>query len=482
MAGLLTAGRRGSGDLERIPGSFRDPSGFVFRHEGVLYRQVNARYRLHYDRLIESGLAADLIARGYLIPHEEVHLAVAGAPSAYRILKPTLIPFVSYPYEWSFSQLRDAALLTLRIQALALKAGMSLKDASAFNVQFLNGKPILIDSLSFEVSEDGQPWVAYKQFCQHFLAPLALMAYRDVRLNQLLRAYLDGIPLDLASRLLPVRTRLVPSLLMHLHLHARAQRKYAADQGVAAPERRTMSRTARMGVLESLAGAIKKLRWKPAGTEWVDYYEATNYSEPAMAEKERLVAGMLDELKPEMVWDLGANTGRFSRLASARGIPTVAFDVDPAAVERNYLAGTRSGDGPILPLVADLTNPSGAVGWAGSERMSLQQRGPVDTALALALVHHLAIGNNVPFPDIAAWLADIANRVVVEYVPKSDSQVQRMLASRVDIFDDYTPAAFEAAFEPHFIVIRKQPIVGTGRVLYLLRNRLPRHQGDALCE
>lgn len=199
-----------------MPGSFRDPSGFIFFENGSLYRQVNIVYRENYDQLINSGLYETLVRLGLMVSHEEVDLHYARTNSAYRILKPALIPFISYPYEWCFSQLKDAALTTLEIQKKALDFGMSLKDASAYNIQFLDGKPVFIDTLSFEKYEEGQPWVAYRQFCQHFLAPLALMCFSDVRLNQLLRIYPDGIPLDLASCLLPLRTFLKFSLLSHI--------------------------------------------------------------------------------------------------------------------------------------------------------------------------------------------------------------------------------------------------------------------------
>jgi hypothetical protein len=455
---------------EPIAGSFRDPSGFVFVRDGVLYRQVNECYRPHYDRLKESGLGADLTERGWLVRHDELP-GDSAAPGGYKLLQPERIPFISYPYEWSFSQLRDAALLTLRIQQRAMKFGMSLKDASAYNVQFLRGAPVFIDTLSFEAGAEGKPWVAYRQFCQHFLAPLALMAYRDVRLNQLFRVFVHGVPLDLASSLLPRLTRLRPSLAMHVHLHARAQKRYSARP--AAARGRRLSQTALQGVIESLANAVRRLHWKPEGTEWANYYEETNYSEPAIADKERLVGQMITRLRPRLLWDLGANVGRFSRLASRQGIETIAFDIDPAAVERNYLDGRAKKDQHLLPLVADLTNPSTGLGWAGTERLSLEQRGPADLVLALALVHHLAVGNNVPLANISEWLARIARGLVIEFVPKSDSQVQRMLASREDIFDEYSPAGFEAAFARHFIVEAKEPIAGTQRVLYQMRRRAP---------
>jgi hypothetical protein len=187
--------------------SFRDPSGFLFIREGILYRQVNQVYREDYSRLMDSGLYEKLVKNGLLITHAETDIQPADGVLSYKVICPERVPFISYPYEWSFGQLQDAALATLSIQRRALKLGMSLKDASAYNIQFPKGKAMLIDTLSFEQYQEGEPWVAYRQFCQHFLAPLALMAYKDVRLNQLLRIYIDGIPLDLASKLLPRSTR-----------------------------------------------------------------------------------------------------------------------------------------------------------------------------------------------------------------------------------------------------------------------------------
>ena len=208
-------------------GSFRDPSGFVFDKNGTLLRQINGCYRQDFEALQQSGLLQSLHKSSDLISHEEVGIENAASSEAYRVIKPERIPFVSYPYEWSFSQLKDAALLTLTIQLKSLEYCLSLKDASAYNIQFMNGKPIFIDTLSFERHVEGTPWVAYGQFCQHFLAPLALMSHVDVRLGQLLRVHLDGIPLDLASRLLPFSTLFRPGIFFHLHLHSKSQQKYA---------------------------------------------------------------------------------------------------------------------------------------------------------------------------------------------------------------------------------------------------------------
>ncbi|HDQ35109.1 MAG TPA: SAM-dependent methyltransferase, partial [Chloroflexi bacterium] len=324
-----------------VGGSFRDPSGFVFVVEGQVYRQINQVYREDYDRLMTSGLYAALTRDGLLIPHTEADPALAQGERAYKVLQPERLPFISYPYEWAFDQLRDAALLTLRIQRAALEHGMSLKDASAYNVQFVGCRPALMDTLSFEAYREGEPWVAYRQFCQHFLAPLALMAYRDVRLSSLLRVHIDGVPLDLASRLLPLSTRFRTPLLLHIHLHAKAQRRYAdSDVGGAALARgRQVSRISLLGLLDSLESGLRKLRWRENETAWADYYAHTNYSTAALDAKAAQVARFLEEAGPQRVCDLGANTGRFSRLASARGAFTVAADVDPGAVNLAYREG-----------------------------------------------------------------------------------------------------------------------------------------------
>jgi ribosomal protein L11 methylase PrmA len=458
----VSAGRHAS--------SFRDPSGFLFQRDGVLLRQVNPSYREHYDRLIESGLYAKLTKRGWLVPHQEVD-EPAAADAAYRVLKPVRLPFVSYPYEWSFSQYQDAARLTLRIQALAMEHGMTLKDASAYNIQFQGSRPLLIDTLSFEIYEPGRPWVAYRQFCQHFLAPLALMSYRDIRLAQLMRSQIDGIPLDLAAALLPRRSRLRFGLLSHLFLHARSQTRMAHSKRDAASFK--VSELALKGLVTSLGNAVAKLTWKLPASEWGNYYDDTNYSASSADHKAELVGAMLDAIEPGSVWDLGANDGRYSRIASSRGIPTVAFDIDPVAVEKNYLQARSTKDEKLLALRIDLANPSPALGWDHEERASLADRGPADAVLALALIHHLAIGNNVPLERIAAFLARLGAQLVIEWVPKEDSQVERLLASRQDIFPGYSEDGFVAAFSNRFVVEQREPVGDSHRVLYRLRSRGP---------
>jgi hypothetical protein len=452
---------------ERLGSSYRDPSGFVFRRDGELFRQINQCYRVDFELLSQSGLCDTLTQAGQLVHHDELDAPFADATVGFKVIRPRALDFVSYPYEWSFGQLKDAALLTLAIQKQSLEKGMSLKDATAFNIQFDGGKPLFIDTLSFERYEEGQPWVAYRQFCQHFLAPLALMAMRDVRLNQLLITNLDGVPLDLASSMLPVASRLRLGLLVHLHLHARMHRRHATATQKPALSRK-VGRIQLLGILDSLGSAIESLQWNPGGTEWADYYQDTNYSNEAMDQKRKRVEEFINLAGPKSVWDLGANTGEFSRLASDRSIRTVAFDIDPAAVEKNYRRVREKNEKNLLPLLMDLTNPSPAIGWNHNERMSLVERGPADLVLALALVHHLAISGNVPLSDIAHFLSRIARKLVIEFVPKSDSQVSRLLVVRKDIFSGYDQESFEKEFSRYFTIDRREPVAGSQRTLYLM--------------
>jgi ribosomal protein L11 methylase PrmA len=456
---------------DRLEASYRDPSGFVFQRDGEILRQVNQSYREDYQKAADSGFFQSAAKARLLVPHVEVELPFADPQVGWKVIRPRRLAFISYPYEWSFSQLKDAALLTLATQKLAMKHGLSLKDATAFNVQFDAGRPILIDTLSFERYEEGLPWVAYRQMCQHFLAPLALMAKTDVRLNQLFRTNLDGVPLDLAGALLPFSTRLRLALLVHIHLHAKMDRKHASRSERPSSNGKRLGKTQLLGIIDSLESAIKSLSWSPGGTEWSDYYQDTNYSRPGMDHKRKLVAEFIEAVAPKSVWDLGANTGEFSRLASEKGIDTIAFDIDRAAVEKNYLHVKKHDEKHLLPLLVDLTNPSPALGWNHGERSSLVDRGPADLALALALVHHLAISGNVPLGHIARFFARLARKLIIEWVPKTDSQVNRLLVVRKDIFVDYTREAFEARFGEFFVICRREPVVDGQRVLYLMERR-----------
>lgn len=447
--------------------SFRDPSGVVFKQNGILYRQVNRCYQKQFDSLMGSGLYAKLVDKNLLISHDDL-AADNLPPDVACIICPVRVPFISYPYEWSFGQLKDAALTTLKIQRCASDYSMILKDASAYNIQFVGGTAMLIDTLSFDFYEEGRPWIAYGQFCRHFMAPLLLMAYTDIRLSQLLRIYIDGLPLDLASKLLNGKGGMTAK--QHIHWHARLSQKHAED-GKNTKKLKTYSikKFSYIAMIDSMIRAIEKLELKGVQTEWGEYYEHSNYSDEASKSKAQIVSEYIEKANPEFVWDFGANDGRYSKIASKSGAEVVAFDIDPIAVERNYQAVKCSGAN-FLPLIMDLTNPSPAIGFANKERPSIFDRQKADCIMALAVIHHLAISNNLPLVKIADWFSEICEFLIIEFVPKDDSQVKTLLATREDIFSKYTKEGFEKAFAEYFTLVYSRPVAESFRTIYLYKS------------
>lgn len=451
----------------REPSSFRDPSGFMFWHEGEIFRQVNPSYAATYAQVAQSGILESLLSDRSMLPWEEVERNAETV-----VLKPVQLPFVSYPYEWSFSQLQDAADLTLAIQLRCLEKGMTLKDASAFNIQFWKGAPTLIDGLSIEPLETGSGWVAYRQFCEQFLAPLLISSYVDPRLNLLSQPFLDGIPLELASRLLPKTTKFRFGIAAHIHLHAKNQRttvpsaaKDSAGRSISIDNLKAM-----IFGLKELVGSLSLPR---QASVWQTYYEETNYDSSAMEEKRSIVLRFLSRIapRPTMVWDLGSNTGEFSRLSSEMEMLTIGLEQDVFAADKAYQTAKKSRDAFWMPLVQDLTNPSPSLGWDGCERKSLFERGPASVAMALALVHHLSIAHNIPFDRLSMFLVKCGEWLIIEFVPKEDSQVQRMLASRVDIFNNYNIENFEKAIAKDWEIVERSAITGTHRTMFLCKQR-----------
>jgi len=456
-------------NISIIDGSFRDPSGFLFFRNDILYRQINHSYKKEYDKLVQTKLYDSLTSSKKLISHEETDVNGLNNNAAI-VIKPILLPFISYPYEWSFSQLKDAALLTLDIMQACLEEDMILKDASAYNIQFVDGQPIFIDTLSFAIYEEGLPWNAYKQFCQHFLAPLALMAHKDIRLNKLLINYIDGIPLDLTSSLLPLKTRFSFSLAIHIHAHAKQQKKSGAL--VIKPSHLKMSKLSLLALVDSLKTAINKLSWKAIGTEWEDYYISNNnYKPDSLSHKENLIEDIIKTIKPNDVCDLGANDGRFSQIAAKYSNHVISCDIDPACVEKNYLYNKEDNIKNIQPLLIDLFNPSPEIGWNNRERDSFIKRKKYNLSLVLGLIHHLAISNNLPLEKIAKFLSQISEYLLIEWIPKEDSQVIKLLSSREDIFNNYTEEDFLNSFMNYFLLEKSMSINGSIRKLYLFKKK-----------
>lgn len=452
--------------------SFRDPAGFIFYSNSKVFRQINNVYRKQYDHIISSGLYDSLQADGMIVTHKEVN-EIAYIDFCYKVILPEVIPCISYPYEWSFGQLKDSAILTLKIHRHALDYGMVLKDASAYNIQFNLGRPILIDTLSFDFYEEGQPWGAYGQFCRHFLAPLFLMVYRDIRLSQLLRIYIDGIPLDLASKLLAGKGGFAAT--QHIRWHAAATKRYAdaGKKGDANFKIRKISIAQHIALIDSLLRIVESLALKNVKTEWRDYNPFTSYTKIGVQSKMDIVKSMIDQVSPKVTWDFGANDGTYSKAALyCDESHVVAFDADPIAVERNYNdIKNKNEKRNLLPLLLDLANPSPNIGFANKERLSIDKRSRPDLIMLLAVLHHLVISNNLPLHSIASWLWGMTDFIIIEFVPKEDEQAKKLLETRVDIFENYTKNEFEKVFSKYFELLDCKNVEDSLRTLYLYRRK-----------
>lgn len=446
------------------PASFRDPSGFVFTNDNMTYRQVNKSYAEHYELLKSGGLYQKLTEKKWLIEHEDITDAeVTG--DVYKILKPRQLGFINYPYEWSFSQYRDAALLTLNIQQLAMTCGMSLKDATPFNVVFEGSRPVFIDSLSFEKYDASKPWVAYRQFCECFLAPLLLSAYHHPDLLKLMISNPDGIPLSLCASMLPFSSRFNSLSSLHVHLQAGIK---GPNKSADSPPAFSAAKLNR--ILSHLASGIRSLQLTKKVSTWSDYYSNTILQDNYLKEKEILVSGFIDSVDVDSAIDLGANTGQFALMLEKKGNEVIAIDIDPLCIERLYIH-SRENRYRITPVVADLMNPPPGLGWNNRERSSLLQRLSADLVLALALVHHLCIGKNLPFDHLAETVRNIGQYLIIEFVPKEDEKVKQLLSHREDIFNTYDQEHFTAAFEEYFDILEAKPVGSSKRTLFLMKKK-----------
>lgn len=464
--------------MQKNPASFRDPSGSVYEDASGIYRTIASDYGEEWTALRESGLLSEAVDRKQLISFEEVTPPEPEAlPRAWKYLRVTRLPFISYPYEWSFSQLQQAALLTLDLHLQALEKGFTLKDASAYNVQFLDGRPIFIDLLSFERWKEGRSWQAYGQFCTHFLAPLALMAFVDLRCGTLSRQWIDGVPLDFACRLLPWRLRMKPGLGMHLFLHAHMRDKHADGRAAAEKVKKNhLSLQNMKDVAQSLRACVASLSPCRQTTEWGDYYTDTNYTDAAAQAKAGIVRETAARHPGALAVDIGANDGTYSRLLGPSFHTVLATDFDPMAVERHARQYANE-SANILPLVVDALAPTPAIGWANEERASFAARCKADFLLALAVCHHLVITGGIPLERIALWFSSLLRNngiALVEFVPRADSQVERLLAARDDIFTSYTEENFIAAFaQAGFTHLQRHELPESCRTLHVFQKARP---------
>lgn len=449
----------------RSPASFRDPDSGVVLRTGKLLRFFVGAAIHDYEYFGASGLARRLSDAGSILPIRPAESAeFPDVPPNAVVVEQDLIPFISYAYEWPFEMLKTAARFHLGVALEALEAGMMLKDATSDNVQFLGPRPIFIDLGSFARYEGGH-WAAYAQFCRTLLNPLVLRALARIPFQPLLRSHVEGLTPELTNALLPLRHKLKRSLLTHVVLHAYLNRGDAIPAGtsVAAPPGLAKKNLRRL--LLDLDSLIASLQVKQGDTPWSNYDDRDSYVESARAAKHRFVEGVLRSVRPSVVWDLGSNVGEYSFAAARAGAYVVAIDGDEGAANELFRRA-RETESKVLPLVMNLRDPSPDQGWSQRERLGLQSRGPTPFFLSLALVHHLALGGNVPVALIVAWLADLGAAGIVEFVPKTDPMARELLRWRRDVFGDYSVAGFESALSRHFRISSRFELPESERVLY----------------
>lgn len=453
-------------------GSFRDPAGGVVLGGERVFRFFRGDAAQEFETLMRSGLLEKLEAAGAVV---ETRLATEADESAVRQIVPDAllivehprVPFVSYAHEWPFEMLKAAAISHLDTMKEGLRSGWMLKDATPFNIQFNGPNPTLIDIASFEPHKEGAAWAGYTQFTRNFLNPLLFQSVRGVPFQRWLRSSLDGIDASELSRLLPLRHKIRPSVFMHVVLQAWLNRRLTpAPSDSKQVSQQKIPTDAILRMADGLRGNIERMqRRKDTRWSWSDYEKALPYTPEALAAKERFIEEAVADAEPDVLWDLGCNTGRFTLLAAKHARYAVALDFEEAAIGSLY-ERVRGSHANILPLVMDLTNPTPDYGWNQEERKGLRARGPADFAMALALVHHLRIGGNVPLSRIADWLADISKGGVVEFVPKSDPMVKTLLRTRPDVYADYTRETFERELERHFNLLEVAQLPDSERVLY----------------
>jgi hypothetical protein len=461
-----------SSSLEEA-GSFRDRNGQVFYHRGMVFRGISEKAFGHWLDLRATAFYSASCAAGHLPQTEEIDSILEDLPLQqtekwFAVLRHEPVAFVSYPYEWPFHALRDAALLQLQLLREALFENMTLKDASSFNIQWQGTRPIFIDIPSFEPWAPGEPWVGYRQFCQLFLYPLMLQAYKNVPFHYWLRGRIDGLEPEDFNHLISWRDLLRPGVLIHVNLHARLQRAFEKSTNSVKKQLQDSGFAkeliqANVSKLQKLVG---KLAWKQKQSPWVSYDQEHAYAEQDRQTKESFVRHAASTKRWPLAWDLGCNVGSYSRILAEYSDYVVAMDSDHLAVDQLYQHLKEEQKTNILPLVINLADPSPSLGWGGRERKDLLTRGAPSLTLCLALLHHMVIQANIPLASFVAWLRSLDSAVIIEFVSRQDPLVLRLLRNKTDDYSDYNLEYFEESLQRYFTIRTKKELPCGTRTLY----------------
>ena len=454
-------------------GSFRDRDGRIYRSNDRIIRGVSQLALEEFQKLQSTRFYTKFLEKGQLVetrilPPDQVPLSADIQQQWAGFLEHSLIPVISYPYEWTFGMLRDAALLQLDLVEAAILEGMALKDATPYNIQFVSGRPVFIDIPSFETLPAGAPWAGYRQFCEMFLFPLMLQAYKGIHFQPLMRSGIDGVGIQTAARLFGFRDRFRSGVLTHVWLQAKLDSRYGSTSQNVRSDLKSAGFNKEMILanIRKMRKLITRLKWQGDGSEWGSYEEFHNYSEDDHLLKESFIEECVAASEANLVWDIGCNTGQFSKIAAAHAGGVVAMDLDHFAVERLYRETKAEGIQDILTLVQNVADPSPNWGWRNSERTDLKTRARPDLVLCLALIHHVVISANIPLDEFIGWLADTSDQLVIEYVSRSDDKVEALLRNKEDKYVDYSRKGLEQALNRYYTILKQVPLDSGNRFLY----------------
>ena len=476
MPGTKLAEVKFRGSTAVDTGSFRDRDGRIYHSDGRIIRGVSAEALEEFRKLESTAFYRKYREKGQLVDSQVLENDSIPLPEEIMqqwagFLEHPRIPIISYPYEWTFGMLRDAALLQLNLVESAILEGMTLKDSTPYNIQFLEGRPVFIDIPSFETLPPGAPWSAYRQFCEMYLFPLMLQAYKGIHFQPMMRSSIEGIGVQAMSRLFGFRDKLRSGVFTHVWLQAKMDSRYGSTAQNVRSDLKSAGFNKEMILanVRKLRKLVTKLSWQGQGSEWGAYEEFHNYSESDHRRKEAFIRECVAGSEASIVCDIGCNTGQFSKIAAEQASTVLAMDLDHFAVERLYRELKETGMTRILPLVQNIADPSPSWGWRNRERVDLQTRVRPDLVLCLALIHHVVISDNIPMDEFVTWLAGLSNQLVIEYVSRSDNKVKTLLRNKEDNYTDYSREQLETALGRHYEIVRQQSMASGNRHLYWCR-------------
>lgn len=459
--------------LKVEPGSFRDRDGRIYRSGDRVIRGMSQLALDEFQKLQATAFYTKFLEKGQLVesrvlPQDEVPVSEDNRAQWAGFIEHSVIPVVSYPYEWTFGMLRDAALLQLNLVEAAILEGMTLKDATPYNIQFVSGRPVFIDIPSFETLPTGAPWSGYRQFCEMFLFPLMLQAYKGIDFQPLLRSSIDGVGIQTAAKLFGFRDRFRKGVLTHVWLQAKLDSRFGGTSQNVRSELKSAGFNTELILanIRKMRKLVTGLKWQGEGSEWGSYEEFHNYTEDDHLLKEAFVEESVAASEAELVWDIGCNTGQFSKIAAAHARGVIAMDLDHFAVERLYRETREEKIKDILTLVQNVADPSPSWGWRNNERTDLRTRARPDLVLCLALIHHVVISANIPLEEFIGWLADTSDQIIIEYVSRSDDKVEALLRNKQDKYADYSRKNLESQLQKHYRIMRQLSLESGNRFLY----------------